>query len=106
MAEVKVTNLTMKPATDHTEARAFERSAARGVRDVGMAWVLRKLVLPLGLVLLLVVVAVFHSNGFWAAIPAAAVLVGYVVWVGAFYRRNFLNAAPFQRLRSTKRIEQ
>jgi len=96
----------MKSTTDHTEARVFERNAARGARDVVMAWLLRKLVLPIGLVLLFVIAQTFHSNGILAAMPVTAILIGYVVWVGGIYRRNFLHKSPFQLGRSADKGDQ
>lgn len=96
----------MKSTADHTEARVFERNAARGVRDVVMAWLLRKLVLPVGLVLLFAIIQTVHSNEILAAMPVTAILIGYVVWVGGVYRRNFLHKSPFQPTRSTNKGDQ
>lgn len=87
----------MKPVTDHTEARLFEQSAARGVRDVVMVWLLRRLVVPLAFLLLGVIAVTYHTNGLFAAVPAVIVTIIYLGWIIRFYRRNFLRNVPFRR---------
>ncbi|MEH6645997.1 hypothetical protein [Sulfitobacter sp.] len=89
----------MKPTFQHQEARVFSVNAARGVRDVGMAWLLRKFFVPLFLFLVCVVVAAYAANGILAAVPASVALVAYLVWITGIYRRNFLKGAPFLRNR-------
>lgn len=102
---MKVATEAMKSSPDHTEARAFEQNAARGVRDVAMVWLLRKLVLPIAFGLLLVIAAAYYANGILAAVPLTLMLVGYVLWVSGVYHRNFLKNAPFRRTRSTNRFD-
>lgn len=103
---MKVASEAVKPSPDHIEARTFEQNAGRAARDVGMAWLLRKLVLPIALVLLVVAVAAYQATGILAALPVSIVLVGYVLWVSGIYRRTFLKTAPFWRTRSTNRFDQ
>ncbi|MEH6831463.1 MAG: hypothetical protein V7661_11540 [Sulfitobacter sp.] len=96
----------MKPTLDQNEARVFEKNAANAVRDVGMAWLLRKLVLPVGLILGSVAVVTYHVNGVLAALPVTAVLVFFLVWISRVYLRSFLKDAPFRRQRSTNGVDQ
>lgn len=78
------------------EVKAFELNAARGLRDVGMTWLLRRLFVPLLCFLLICAGAAFVQSGVWAALPVTLIAGGYAAWVTGLYRRHYLRGAPLK----------
>ncbi|MCH2095726.1 MAG: hypothetical protein MK160_11505 [Rhodobacteraceae bacterium] len=61
------------------EVRVFEYNAKEGVRAVAFAWFLRRVALPLGAFLVLVMIGAFAANGVLAGTLSIAIFGGPLV---------------------------
>lgn len=70
------------------EAKAFEYNAKEGVRLVAFIWFLRRIATPLFVILLVVVVTAFATNGLTAGFLSVAIFGGFALLLWGFTSRQ------------------